>query len=93
MKLTVDSTEPIKDALRVLGVLYGVELVIATRRTDAPGAVGPGQSGRTTKISGTRRSPATIARGGKSRAQRPTPTAAGDSSRSAGVASNAEVRA
>lgn len=93
MKLTVDSTEPLEDVLRVLGALYGVELVIGTERTDMRYETGPGQSGRTTKRSRTRRSPVTRARGERSRAQRTTATATGNSSRSAGRASNAEVRA
>ena len=46
MKLTVDSNEPLQDALRVVGSLYGVRLVVA----DAPDASASTQrSSRTPK--------------------------------------------
>ena len=38
VKLTVDSSEPLEDAMRVLGALYGVTLVVASDRSDVAGA-------------------------------------------------------
>ena len=52
VKLTVDSTEPLEDVLRVLGALYDVELVIGTGRIVMPGKSGPGQSGGPTRAIG-----------------------------------------
>jgi len=37
VKLTVDSSEPLEDAMRVLGALYGVQLVVASLGQDVPG--------------------------------------------------------
>jgi len=37
VKLTLDSSEPLKDAMRVVGALYGVKLVLA-REVPQPGA-------------------------------------------------------
>jgi hypothetical protein len=36
VKLTVDSSEPIEDAIRVLGALYGVRLVVADSAAERP---------------------------------------------------------
>ena len=38
MKLTIDSAEPLQDALRVVGALYGVRLVVAIDDAEAPPA-------------------------------------------------------
>jgi hypothetical protein len=38
VKLTVDSSEPLEDAMRVLGALYGVTLVVASDGSDVAGA-------------------------------------------------------
>ena len=45
MKLTVDSSEPLEDAMRVLGALYGVTLVVSTDAEETKGPAGK----RTTK--------------------------------------------
>ncbi len=36
MKVTLDSTESLQDALRVVGALYGVRLVVADDDSDQP---------------------------------------------------------
>jgi len=35
VKLTIDSSEPLEDAMRVLGALYGVTLVVSSDQHDA----------------------------------------------------------
>jgi len=35
LKLTLDSSEPLEDAMRVLGALYGVTMVLSTDEEDA----------------------------------------------------------
>jgi hypothetical protein len=72
LKLTVDSTEPIEDALRVVGALYGVTIAVSEdgqyarkasqRRTSKPrkGSVGTNRrtrSGEPDKASGRARKP------------------------------------
>jgi hypothetical protein len=91
VKLTVDSSESLEDAMRVLGALYGVQLVVASVGQDVPGnepaASKPAEKPRTAR----KRKPAT-------RKTRPAP--ASDTlepkqravSASAGSPSNAEVR-
>ena len=80
MKLTVDSNEPLEDAMRVLGALYGVTLVVSR---EVPDARRPAQkSGVTSK----KRSPARKPRAGASAVD-------ADAGESAGSPSNAEVRA
>ena len=36
LRLTVDSSEPLEDAIRVLGALYGVTLVVSNEGPGAP---------------------------------------------------------
>jgi hypothetical protein len=38
VKLTIDSNEPLEDAIRVVGALYGVTLVVGRDEPDAPSA-------------------------------------------------------
>lgn len=87
MKLTVDSSEPLEDALRVLGALYGVTLVVSEGR---PEASRPTQR-RTTKPK--QRSASTKPRkraGAADTSARKSRTAR--SAGSAGAPSNADVR-
>ena len=79
VKLTVDSNEPLEDAMRVLGALYGVTLVVSS---EVPDARRPAQ-GRVTRR---KRSTATKPRTG-------APAVDSDAAESAGSPSNAEVRA
>jgi hypothetical protein len=83
LKLTLDSTEPLQDAMRVLGALYGVTLIVSSDEQDA----------REPAKSRSRRSPAR-----KARTDAPAAEAnAGKSKRKAALRlpvppSNAEVR-
>src|SRR4051812_32567107 len=85
LKLTVDSSEPLEDALRVVGALYGVTLVVsqdagaASPRTEAPTAK-PKKRSLGAKPR-TRKGSATTGSGSRTR-----------SAGSAGVASTADVR-
>ena len=91
-KLTIDSSEPLTDAMRVLGAVYGVTLTVSS---DGPDASGDEQNaGKPTENRRTaRRRPSATTR--KARAAAPA-TGAGESKqeaapRSAGSLSNAEV--
>jgi hypothetical protein len=80
VKLTVDSNEPLEDAMRVLGALYGVTLVVSREVSDPRR---PAQKGRVTRRKGsTARKPRTGAS-----------AVDADAGESAGTPSNAEVRA
>ena len=95
MKITLDSTEPLEDALRVLGAMYGVQLVVAgdqkatrpvehsvSKTTSSP-------NGQNRKRSGSKRSRTAAAKAGASsgRSKRRSVSGAGDRP------TNAEVRA
>ena len=80
MKLTVDSSEPLEDAMRVLGALYGVTLVVSS---EVPDARRPAQNSTGKRR---KRSTATKPRTG-------APAADADAGELAGSPSNAEVRA
>jgi hypothetical protein len=41
VKLTLDSSEPLDDAVRVVGALYGVNLIVATEQSDSGQPVAP----------------------------------------------------
>lgn len=87
MKLTVDSSEPLEDAMRVLGALYGVTLVISSEAPDGKAPAQP-RTRRRTRAAPTKSrtgAPAGAGVAGQSRK--------GTAARSAGSASNAEVRA
>ena len=90
MKLTVDSSEPLEDAIRVVGALYGVTLVVARDGLEGSkptqlGSRRPKQRSATTKPRGR----AGVAAHAESRkAQTTTAGSAG----SAGAPSSADIR-
>ena len=80
VELTVDSSEPPEDAMRALGALYGVTLVVSS---EVPDARRPAQN-------------STLKRRKRSAATRPrtgAPAVDSDAGEWAGSPSNAEVRA
>ena len=86
MKLTVDSNEPLEDALRVVGSLYGVRIVVAEDVPDASASTrassrAPKQRSATTKPP--RRN------GVVAHPRRKSPTPA---TKSAGVPTSADIR-
>lgn len=96
MKITLDSTEPLEDAIRVLGAMYGVQLMVSTDQNGVR---------RTETDSGSESIPADKAaqRQGRSRSRGRRPAAGGGAPRSAkaearsvaspaGRPSNAQVR-
>jgi hypothetical protein len=96
VKLTLDSSEPLEDAVRVLGALYGVTLVVSSDQhdpsePDTNGARKPSNAKKTAK-----RKPAAArkARPAASTNARSSSSKRGRSQRSAGSGSpsNAEVR-
>jgi len=61
MKVTIDSSEPLADALRVIGALYNVELAEGAGTDDASPGPGPATSNRPARsatIKASRRAPA-----------------------------------
>lgn len=46
MKISIDSTEPLEDVLRVVGAVYGVTLAVATENPERTQAAGPERSPR-----------------------------------------------
>jgi hypothetical protein len=95
MKITLDSTEPLEDALRVLGAMYGVRLVVAgdvdaTRPIeDGASKTAPTPEGQNRQGSGSKQS--------RPNAAKATPGSGRSGGRSvsgaSGRATNAEVRA
>ena len=95
VKITIDSTEPLEDAIRVLGAMYGVRLVVAgdqdaTRPVeDDASKTTSARNGQARKRTGSKRTrPAAAkatARAGRSK-RRSVP-------RASGRPTNAEVRA
>lgn len=98
MELTVDSTEPLEDAMRVLGALYGVTLAVSPDGQDVSGGDGATSQPVETPRKVNRRSSATKkARTAASGANADTKADAGESkpgsaTRSGGSPTNAEVR-
>lgn len=96
MKLTIDSSEPVEDAIRVLGALYGVTLVLSSDDQDASKPATEQPSGPAKrKSTASRKSSATrkarpVASASDADAAQPEQQAAQRSARSP---SNAEVRA
>jgi hypothetical protein len=108
VKLTIDSDEPLEQALRVLGALYGVTLAVSNDGQDAPtvGQAMPSGDEEGVGVEGGVRKPAT-----KKKTARKTPSKArksraaasatdteaakpeGTAPRSAGSPANAEIRA
>jgi len=86
LKLTLDSSEPLEDAMRVVGALYGVTLTISG---DGERASKPAQNKKATRRPSAAR---------KARVAAPTADAKAEgakrktASRSAGLPGNAEVR-
>jgi hypothetical protein len=96
LKLTLDSSEPLEDAIRVVGALYGVRLVVSSDEQDASGparknAGEPASAKKTAtrKPSAARRTRPVAPAAGADTA----PSKQERSARSAGSSSNAEVRA
>jgi len=86
-KLTVDSDEPLEDAMRVLGALYGVTLVISNEAQEGTGAAQPPAAKREKAPGrGKARTRRSARRGAPGQGQQ-TPPRAGR------AASNADVRA
>jgi len=102
LKLTLDSSEPLEDAMRVLGALYGVTLVVSPHEQDAAksarkAATKPGRK-RASKRASTRRTVNRAPSAAKPARTVPSTKAAAARSeqkratRSVGSHSNAEVR-
>lgn len=68
MKISIDSTEPLEDVLRVVGAMYGVTVVIAP--TDAATAPARGTSRRASRSQPTPASNGASRRRGSKRAAR-----------------------
>ena len=86
LKLTIDSTEPLKDTLRVVGAIYNVTLEVSG---DAGDATPPADEIRKTSSTAATSSRAKARSAGK----RPTSKRARTSSAKARPASNSAVRA
>jgi hypothetical protein len=103
MKLTLDSTEPLEDAMRVLGALYGVTLVVSpdeksgTRSANSTAST-PQRKSASKPASGQKRVNSARSATKKVRAVAPSAKAATPRSRqrtaqrSVDASSNAEVR-
>jgi hypothetical protein len=95
LKLTVDSSEPLDEAMRVLGALYGVTLVVSKDEPDMrpPTKKTASQPAKGRRTPSGRQAAARAARSGASAvsadAVKPTKASA---SRSSGSPNNAEVR-
>jgi hypothetical protein len=87
VKLRVDSSEPLEDAMRVLGALYGVTLVVAGEAENGLTSAKQGASRRT------KRAAAEAGSGGRGSAKGPRAARERSAARSEGPVSNAEVRA
>lgn len=85
LRLTVDSSEPLEDAIRVLGALYGVTLVVSNEGPGAPTSTQQLKP-RAKRVATKPQTRAGVAGTEAKRSRR------GASARSAGTASNAEVR-
>ena len=87
MKLTVDSNEPLEDAIRVVGALYGVTLVVARDGLEGskPTQLGSSKPKKRSATTKPRRRADVAAHAGSRKAQT---TTAG----SAGTPSSADIR-
>jgi hypothetical protein len=94
LKLTLDSSEPLEDAVRVLGALYGVTLVVSSHQHDPSEPDTNGARKPSNGPKAARRKPAAArkARPAASTNARSASSKRGSSPRSAGSPSNAEVR-
>jgi hypothetical protein len=92
LKLTVDSSEPLEDAVRALGALYGVTLVISHDAVETGRSVRKSPN-RRSDARGRKRSSQTRARTGGPVARRGGAARANSRSRADGAAGSAEVRA
>jgi hypothetical protein len=88
LKVTIDSTEPLADVLRVIGAVYGVNLVVADNRTDESAAT-PQRTTTPRKRTPGGKNARTGADSSNAGKRRPPRARAG---RSADAPSNAEVR-
>jgi hypothetical protein len=101
LKLTLDSTEPLEDAMRVLGALYGVTLVVSPDEQDGTRSTTASKPARksASKATGSQRTVnsapsakkkapavASAAKAAKPRSKQKT------AQRSVGASNNAEVR-
>ena len=86
MRLTLDSSEPLQDAIRVLGALYGVTLVVANHGS-VPNEPTQQPTSRPKRSATQPRNGAGVAHAVAKRSRR------GTAASSAAAASNAEVRA
>jgi hypothetical protein len=94
VKITLDSSEPLEDAIRVLGAMYDVRLVVsgdqeATKPVEDVAAKASGTQGQTRKLSGSKK-PRSAAASAAARPGRSKPRSV---SVGGGRPSNAEVRA
>jgi hypothetical protein len=97
LKLTLDSSEPLEHAMRVLGALYGVTMILSTDEEDASKPTRENGTKPASSKSTARRKPSAARQG---RPVAPATDAATDAAestqetapRSAGSPSNAEVR-
>ena len=87
LKVTVDSSEPLEDAIRVLGALYGVTLVVAEDRQEASKPAQRATRPRKRSASTRPRIGAAVGDAGAGKSRRARAAA-----RSMGAPSNAEVR-
>jgi hypothetical protein len=94
VKLTVDSSEPLEDAMRVLGALYGVTLVVANPDGDAGASTDSYANRSSNSEAKSKAGPAKRKRAasGRSRATRARQSSAGQPAGSQSP-SNAEIRA
>jgi hypothetical protein len=84
LRLTVDSSEPLEEALRVVGALYGVTLVVSENGSEAPTPIHQPTSPNRRTARKSRNG--TVARAATKKPRTMTAT------RSTGMATNAEVR-
>lgn len=94
MKLTLDSNEPPEDAMRVVGALYGVTLVVSSDDQDAikpatENASKPAKKAPNRRSSSAVKKSTTTAPATKANARKQQPQAA---SRAASTPSNASIR-
>jgi hypothetical protein len=103
LKLTLDSTEPLEDAMRVLGALYGVTLVVSPAEQDGTRSASATASKPSRKSASKPASSQKMVNSARSAAKKAQPVASSTRAgkprskqktpqRSVGASSNAEVR-
>jgi hypothetical protein len=92
LKLTIDSSEPLEDAMRVVGALYGVTLVLSTDDQDASTPARKPASKATTSKRTARRKPSAAKATGQVAAAAAAQTKKETARVSAGSSSNADIR-